>query len=260
MPLPELVREQTASEVISGVQAYHAEERNLSNEELDQMIFGASIVDYDRQIFRRFGGDLVDDNNAIKVSDVSLYMRGLDLSRQTYGDEKTWGPGGPGIWTDYFIARGIVKKLNMQPTDKLYDLGSGYGRVPIYAGITTPAECVGLELVPERTELTEAAVSFLGLQNVTTRAGDIRDQDYSDGTVFYMFEPFHFRTFKHVVRELELIALDHPIRLATRISGRHFEQKALFKHLGQSEFTNYHTQHGALYKQTSRINFYESAV
>ena len=131
-----------------------------------------------------------------------------------YRGENLW-LGADYVWSHYEDIRSTVKALSLSPDDVVYDLGSGYGRLPLYVGLTTPAKAKGIEILAERSEAAQAAKQGLGLESVDFITGNVLDQDISDGTVFYMFNPFSDHTFRQVADELKELAATKRITIVS---------------------------------------------
>ncbi len=136
--------------------------------------------------------------------------------RSKYPRESYWIPGGDGIWTPYGAIKDLVKNLDLDNQSTLYDLGCGYGRFVLYSAIVTDAKCKGIEIMPDRAELAQQAQAKLELENAEFIEGNVLEQDYSDGDVFYMYLPFSLSTFRQVLDQLRTIAEAKPIRIAAR--------------------------------------------
>jgi len=50
----------------------------------------------------------------------------------------------------YRVVSEMLRILNLGRETVFYDLGSGYGRILFWAALFTPAQCRGIEIVPER--------------------------------------------------------------------------------------------------------------
>lgn len=124
------------------------------------------------------------------------------------------------VWTSYEDIKRTIKRLSLSEEDVFYDLGAGYGRVPIYTGVVTDAQCRGVEMVPRRVETASQVIGRLGISNAEMMLGNVLEQDLSDGTAFYMYWPFSESTHNQVMLQLEAIAQDHPIRIAFRGGAR----------------------------------------
>jgi hypothetical protein len=140
----------------------------------------------------------------------------MALDRQ-YPEDRVWPSGGEDIWTPYATIGVALRHLNVTPDDVVYDLGSGYGRFILYGGIVTEAQYKGIEMLPERVEVCREAIARLQLSNVTITEGNVLGQDYSDGSVFYMYYPFSPQTFRGVVAGLKKIAAQKKITVVTRL-------------------------------------------
>lgn len=217
------------------IKELHSSNQIIAADEIDLQLLGTTSVGYDQAVFDTPDDCILTDVHPIKVR---------------YPQEITWGPGRKQIWSDYNIARAVARRFELTEDDAFYDLGSGYGRLPLYAGITTAAKCVGIELVEERAALTAERTFLLDLPNVETKIGNIRNHDYSDGTAFYMYQPFSSETYQHVVDELERIADDHTIQIALRINNPLISSNPRFAHAG--------TEAVRLEGHRTRVDFYES--
>lgn len=145
--------------------------------------------------------------------EVTVSQRETELRRQHPG-EKLWFGGK--VWTDYYLLRSAVKGLNLTANDTLYDLGSGYGRLPLYAGFVTDAQTRGIEVVDERVQTALLVRDRWELETVDFSCANVLDTDFSDGTAFYMYAPFSDSTDLKVFSQLEVIHEQHPIRVALR--------------------------------------------
>lgn len=145
--------------------------------------------------------------------------------RKRYPGEEPWDGTKPYIWTPYDNIFAILRALKLKQGDVFYDLGSGYGRVVLCAGILTPADARGIELVEERALLAERAKVELNLGNVVFIHGNVLDRGLTDGTVFYLYAPFHPRTLERVLLQLKDVARLRedrglaPIRVVSRVTA-----------------------------------------
>lgn len=122
--------------------------------------------------------------------------------------------------TPYEYMRWFLHILDPQEDDVVYDLGSGYGRVVIYGALTTPAQYKGIEIVPERVDLARNVKQRLGIPNASFISASVTECDISDGTIFFLFNPFLEHTFNHTLKRLEKLAQEKRIRIVTWGGGR----------------------------------------
>ncbi len=116
--------------------------------------------------------------------------------------------------TPYTHIQNFLEELNLNENDVFYDLGSGYGRPVFYSALTTDVKkAVGIEIVPERVENCKKIKEDLKLDNVEFRQGNVLDHDFSDGTVFFLFNPFNEKTEKKIKEKLKEV--DHDFKVVT---------------------------------------------
>ncbi len=103
----------------------------------------------------------------------------------------------------------ILPQNEVGPKDVLLDLGSGMGRIVVYAGMKYPfRRIIGVEVSPElhniaqhnlarnRTRLRCPQIELINSDVLNYRIPD-------DVTVVYLYNPFRGPVFQHVVDELE---------------------------------------------------------
>ena len=115
----------------------------------------------------------------------------------------------------YTIVRDILWWCGPRAGDVFYDLGAGYGRVVLYGAALSPARFRGIEIVTERVSAAERYRAALGLGNVQVSTGDVRCADFSDGTIFFLFNPFFQDTLSSVGRRLRRLGTRRRIRIAS---------------------------------------------
>ena len=116
--------------------------------------------------------------------------------------------------TQYAFIRIMIDALSLGPVDVFYDLGAGYGRVCLYIGMVSPVGRVrGIEIASERAKKARESIKNFKLNHVDILEGDVRLADLSDGTVFYLFNPFHDQTLKQVVQKLQELAESKRFRI-----------------------------------------------
>jgi hypothetical protein len=117
--------------------------------------------------------------------------------------------------TPYDVSREILQIIQPRKGDIIYDLGSGLGRFVFYGALTTPAHYRGIELVPERFAGCERIQREKGIDNAEFIHSDVKKQDYGDGDVFFMFNPFSPETLEHVTDTLRVIGERKPIKVVS---------------------------------------------
>lgn len=99
--------------------------------------------------------------------------------------------------------------------DIFYDLGTGLGLVPMLVHLLTGAVAQGIEIEASYCQHAQTQVRRLRLREVTIRCGDVRQANFTDGTVFYLFTPFVGRILEQVMTQLSHVAAHHPIRICS---------------------------------------------
>jgi hypothetical protein len=117
--------------------------------------------------------------------------------------------------TPYSLIRYFLKALSVKENDVIYDLGSGYGRIVFYGSLTKPSIFKGIEIVPERVTICNIIKQQLGLYNADFINGNVTELDYSDGNIFFLFNPFYPETLASVGDKLEKYSNNKKIRIAT---------------------------------------------
>lgn len=118
------------------------------------------------------------------------------------------------LQTDWGVIRDLYQNLPLGPEDVVYDLGSGYGRVIAYGAILHPeARFRGVELVQERVRDSRTVLHHFGLANASIENINVLEADLSEGTVFYLFNPFSPGTVRATLERLREVANHHPIRI-----------------------------------------------
>lgn len=157
-------------------------------------------------------------------------LLGIDTSERYWEDEdrlnELFQQCGPEQFfnksTPYPLIREFLRELQLSSEDVAYDLGSGHGRVPIYGGLVTSARYCGIEIVPERVVRCQGIVENLQLERVSFQQGNVQDADLSDGTVFFMFDPFTVDTLNVVCDRLRALACEKDLTVVSYGSTNSF--------------------------------------
>lgn len=106
---------------------------------------------------------------------------------------------------DYWYVRKIVKIASPGPTDVVYDLGSGMGRILCVVARQRVRKCVGVELLEPLCEMARKNAGRLrGKKSpIEIICGDAARADLSDGTVYFMFNPFGPETMRDVIGNIQ---------------------------------------------------------
>jgi hypothetical protein len=99
--------------------------------------------------------------------------------------------------------------------DLLIDLGAGLGHVPLLIAICTPARSIGIERESAYVHSAIDAANALGLERASFACQDLREADFGEGTVFYLYTPVTGALLEQVMAKLRYEAARRPIRVAS---------------------------------------------
>lgn len=113
---------------------------------------------------------------------------------------------------DYWNVRKVVRHLKLTADDVFYDIGCGMGRVICVTARMPIKRCVGIELSKPLSEAAQQNVSRLRRRKtpVTIISGDAAEADLSDGTVYFMFNPFGAATLSDVLDNVRASLKNNP--------------------------------------------------
>lgn len=117
----------------------------------------------------------------------------------------------------------------IQPTkgDVFYDLGSGYGIVLFYGAEHHPeATFKGIEILNERFDMSLKLLENRGLKNVELFNEDMFNCDFSDGTIFYIYNPLFKDAYPKLLERLFEISQKHPITIIAESRCNEFDEVA----------------------------------
>jgi hypothetical protein len=75
--------------------------------------------------------------------------------------------------------------------------------------------CIGVEFDPAYYQYAVQCAENLNLTGAKFINTDAREVEYTEGTVFYLFNPFGGEIFNTVLGKLNKVALDHPITICS---------------------------------------------
>jgi len=99
-------------------------------------------------------------------------------------------PGKDVVWvpTSDDLVNRMLTMASVEPTDLVYDLGAGDGKIAIAAARDFGARSVGVEYNPEMVKLAQCFVTAEGVADrVTVLQGDIFETDFRSATVVTLY-------------------------------------------------------------------------
>ena len=109
----------------------------------------------------------------------------------------------------------LVERSGLQPNDTFYDLGSGLGQVVILANLLSGATAKGIEVDPAYCEYARRCAQDLNVSGVEFVNADVREAEYDDGTVFFLYTPFEGRMLQQVLERLRGEAAQRTVGIYT---------------------------------------------
>ena len=97
--------------------------------------------------------------------------------------------------------------------DVVFDLGSGSGKLTLTVAASAVTTVRGVEIDAGYARHAQESAAWLGLTNVTFEAADVLDVSLAEGTVFYLYYPFHGRVARQVAQRLGALAREKAIRV-----------------------------------------------
>lgn len=147
--------------------------------------------------------------------------------------------------TDYILLRRYFKPLQLAPDDVVYEIGCGMGRTACMFARRRIRKCVGIEIQPELAEQARWNARRLRGRRaeIEIHSLDAANADYSEGTVFWLNNPFGPQTLTRVLSLIRqtLQACPRTIRIAY-VPPR-FEW--VFNTAGEGWLNCYHRQRSA---------------
>lgn len=114
---------------------------------------------------------------------------------------------GDSFWYEsksYYLNWLYLRPMRLKADDVVYDIGCGAGRLLFVAVLHGVKRGVGLELSKHLCELARNNASKLRLPHppIEIRQADASTEDYSEGTVFLLCNPFGARTLETVLNQI----------------------------------------------------------
>ncbi|MDQ3262737.1 MAG: class I SAM-dependent methyltransferase [Myxococcota bacterium] len=116
-------------------------------------------------------------------------------------------------------AQQIAEFLEMTrpgPADLVIDLGSGSGKLALTVAASSLARVRGIEYGKSYVAAARRSADFLGLQNLAFVHADVRDVELSEGTIFFLYYPFHGEVARAVAQTLGRLGEGRQITLCLR--------------------------------------------
>ena len=105
---------------------------------------------------------------------------------------------------DYWYVRKVFRIVKPRPTDVIYDVGSGTGRIVCVVSRRRLRKCVGVELFEPLCDVARKNASQLrGKKSpIEIICDDAARANMSDGTIYFLFNPFGPGTMRDFIRNV----------------------------------------------------------
>ena len=136
------------------------------------------------------------------------YLQG-DFSEKSQYHDNNWYES-----PDYWCIRKVAKIIKPQPEAHVvfYDLGSGKGRILCVMAQQPFKKVVGVELFEHLCEAARKNAQYMRRRKAPIEivCDDVTRADISDGTVYFMFNPFGADTMREVIANIKRSLSSNP--------------------------------------------------
>ncbi len=155
------------------------------------------ILIKERQYEKRFG---------IETSTIYLLRDNLSL----YKDGEDYQP------TPYKKLEKVVEYLKLSSDDVCADLGCGKGRVVFFFASQKVKKVIGVELVENLVNIAKKNLNSLKIKDRATVEiflGDVTSFNFEECTIFFLFNPFGYKTLEKVILNIKNTLVTNPRRI-----------------------------------------------
>jgi len=152
------------------------------------------ILIRERHYEKRFG---------IETSTIYLLKDNLSF----YKDGQDYQP------TPYKKLEKVVDYLKLKSDDVCIDLGCGKGRVVFFFALQKVKKVIGVELVEDLVKIARRNLNNLRIKDraaVEIFHGDVTKFNFEECTVFFLFNPFGYKTLKKVIFNIKETLVTNP--------------------------------------------------
>jgi len=133
-----------------------------------------------------------------------------DNSLALYKDTRIYRP------IPYRKLKEIIDDLNLTERDIFVDLGAGKGRVICVAAMKGIKKVIGVEMDKRLVDIARENIRRLSSEckPIAVVHADVVNFDVSEGTVFFMFDPFGEETLKEVADNIRNSLFNNPRKIS----------------------------------------------
>lgn len=113
---------------------------------------------------------------------------------------------------DYWFVYKLARILRLDPDDVFCDLGCGMGRILCVMARSNISKCIGIELHEDLCEIARAnALRLRGRKApIEVVCADAAVADLSEGTIYFMYNPFGAHTLRDVLENIKKSLQEFP--------------------------------------------------
>ena len=147
-----------------------------------------------------------------RIGDHRLNIATTRRDERAIRDGATFADGVRYETVPYSLLRRYIARLPLNRDDVVYDIGCGMGRPLCLFARMGVRRCVGIELSPELAGIARRNADVLRHPKsaIEIVQGDAALADYSDGTVFFLHNPFGAQTMRSVIDRVHQSLTLHP--------------------------------------------------
>src|ERR1017187_5362678 len=112
----------------------------------------------------------------------------------------------------FFHLKKIIRQMPMTEKDVFYDIGCGSGRMVCIAALKNVKKCVGVEISEKLSGLANRNAASMRFRKAAIEIlqSDACKVDYTEGTVFALFNPFGAKTLSIVLERIRMNVMHAP--------------------------------------------------
>lgn len=152
------------------------------------------------------------------------YFETPEMKPVNTGGERLYEGGGVGVQTSYSTILKVLEHLKLPANPHLVDLGSGFGRVGLAAGLwREDLQFSGYEFVGNRVKAANDSAARAGLgSRIRFMQQDLGDADFEipAADVYYLYDPFSESTYQRVFARLANLRKERDITIIAKAGAK----------------------------------------
>ena len=137
------------------------------------------------------------------------YSYSDSFTQGRYEDSLEYVPSG------YTAITAMLRHLPLTEDDVFVDFGCGKGRVIFAVAMHRLKKVIGIEVDKTLIDITRTNLTNINKVNINSTSIEVLHFDATafdpkEGTIFYMFNPFEYKTMQHVLNNIKTSLITHP--------------------------------------------------